>query len=60
MRTASDPRAPCIIGVARRTWHPVDVPDGGRAAFEKAETDELIGRTVTLTPKDAINLARLN
>jgi acetyl-CoA C-acetyltransferase len=25
---ATDPRAPCIIGVARRTWHPADVPDG--------------------------------
>jgi acetyl-CoA C-acetyltransferase len=30
--------------------------DGGLA---EAETDELIGRTVTLTPKDGINLARL-
>ena len=27
--TTRDPRAPCIIGVARRTWHPDDVgPDG--------------------------------
>ncbi len=24
----ADPRASCIIGVARRTWHPSDVPDG--------------------------------
>jgi acetyl-CoA C-acetyltransferase len=23
-----DPRSPCLIGVARRTWHPADVPDG--------------------------------
>jgi acetyl-CoA C-acetyltransferase len=23
-----DPRSPCIIGVARRTWHPADAPDG--------------------------------
>jgi acetyl-CoA C-acetyltransferase len=24
----ADPRATCIIGVARRTWHPSDAPDG--------------------------------
>jgi len=24
----TDPRASCIIGVARRTWHPSDAPDG--------------------------------
>ena len=24
----TDPRATCIIGVARRTWHPSDAPDG--------------------------------
>jgi acetyl-CoA C-acetyltransferase len=24
----ADPRATCIIGVARRTWHPSDTPDG--------------------------------
>jgi acetyl-CoA C-acetyltransferase len=24
----ADPRATCIIGVARRTWHPADAPDG--------------------------------
>jgi acetyl-CoA C-acetyltransferase len=24
----ADPRASCIIGVARRTWHPADAPDG--------------------------------
>ena len=24
----ADPRSPCLIGVARRTWHPADVPDG--------------------------------
>jgi acetyl-CoA C-acetyltransferase len=23
-----DPRSPCIIGVARQTWHPADTPDG--------------------------------
>ena len=28
MSTSSDPRSPCIIGVARRTWHPAEVPDG--------------------------------
>jgi hypothetical protein len=33
--------------------------DGGPEAFEEAETVELIGRTVTLTPKDGINVARL-
>jgi acetyl-CoA C-acetyltransferase len=25
---STDPRSPCLIGVARRTWHPADVPDG--------------------------------
>jgi acetyl-CoA C-acetyltransferase len=34
--------------------------EGGRAAFEQAETEELIGRTVTLTPKDAVNLAHVH
>lgn len=24
----TDPRSPCIIGVARRTWHPGDYPEG--------------------------------
>jgi acetyl-CoA C-acetyltransferase len=24
----ADPRATCIIGVARRTWHPADAPEG--------------------------------
>jgi acetyl-CoA C-acetyltransferase len=24
----TDPRSPCIIGVARRTWHPAEVPEG--------------------------------
>jgi acetyl-CoA C-acetyltransferase len=24
----TDPRSPCIIGVARHTWHPAEVPDG--------------------------------
>src|SRR5271154_3744458 len=28
MSPAVDPRATCIIGVARKTWHPADVPDG--------------------------------
>ena len=45
-----------------------DIPGGGRcyakldgsgSAFEEVETTELIGRTVTLTPKDGINLAHL-
>jgi acetyl-CoA C-acetyltransferase len=27
--SAPDPRAPCIIGVARRTWHPEAVGDAG-------------------------------
>jgi len=26
--TAADPRAACIIGVARQTWHPAEVPEG--------------------------------
>jgi acetyl-CoA C-acetyltransferase len=25
---STDPRSPCIIGAARRTWHPADAPDG--------------------------------
>jgi acetyl-CoA C-acetyltransferase len=33
--------------------------DGGAGALEEAEQDELIGRPVTLTPQDAVNLARL-
>ena len=46
-----------------------DLPDGGRSyalleggpdAFDEAESEELIGRTVTLTPKDAVNLAHLS
>ena len=45
-----------------------DLPGGGRCyarldgeggSFEEAETDELIGRRVTLTPVDGINHARL-
>jgi acetyl-CoA C-acetyltransferase len=28
MPRAVDPRSPCLIGVARRTWHPADAPDG--------------------------------
>jgi acetyl-CoA C-acetyltransferase len=28
MSPAVNPRATCIIGVARRTWHPADAPDG--------------------------------
>ena len=28
MSPAVDPRAACIIGVARQTWHPADAPDG--------------------------------
>jgi len=34
--------------------------EGGAAALGGAETDELIGRTVTLTPKDQLNLATLD
>jgi acetyl-CoA C-acetyltransferase len=45
-----------------------DLPGGGRSyakldgpeAWAQAEDQELIGRTVTLTPTDGINLARLN
>ena len=33
--------------------------DGGVEALAGAETDELIGRTVTLRPQDAVNLATL-
>lgn len=28
MSTPPDPRAPCIIGHGRRTWHPADAPGG--------------------------------
>jgi acetyl-CoA C-acetyltransferase len=34
--------------------------DGGAAALAGAETDELIGRSVTLRPQDAVNLATLD
>ena len=34
--------------------------DGGRATLDQAEAAELIGRRVTLTPQDQLNLARLN
>jgi acetyl-CoA C-acetyltransferase len=34
--------------------------DGGAAALAAAETDELIGRRVTLRPQDAVNLATLD
>ncbi len=34
--------------------------EGGVAALAGAEADELIGRTVTLTPKDQLNLATLD
>jgi hypothetical protein len=33
--------------------------DGGTDALEEAERNELIGRPVTLTPQDAVNVARL-
>ena len=33
--------------------------DGGAAALAEAEADELVGRNVTLTPQDQVNLARL-
>jgi acetyl-CoA C-acetyltransferase len=32
--------------------------DGGAAALEEAETNELVGRAVTLTPRDGLNLVR--
>jgi acetyl-CoA C-acetyltransferase len=46
-----------------------DLPEGGRcyaqleggaAALVEAETDELVGRRVTLTPKEQLNLAVLS
>ena len=43
-----------------------DLPGGGRCYAKldgdllEAETDELIGRTVWLTPTDGVNLARVN
>jgi hypothetical protein len=32
----------------------------GRAAFDDVETVELIGRRVTLTPQDGVNLAHVD
>jgi acetyl-CoA C-acetyltransferase len=46
----------CDLPVGARCYAKLD---GGAGAFEEAEAVELIGRTVTLTPKDGINLARL-
>jgi len=34
--------------------------DGGPDVFEQVETEELIGRRVTLTPKDDVNVAQLS
>ncbi len=39
---SADPRATCIIGVARRTWHPADAPGG---APEPLEMWEHVART---------------
>ena len=33
--------------------------EGGEGAFDEAETTELLGRTVTLTPMDGVNLVRV-
>ena len=33
--------------------------DGGAAALAQAEAEELVGRRVTLTPEDRLNLARV-
>ncbi len=43
-----------------------DLPGGGRCyakldgGFAQAEVDELIGRTVSLSPADGVNLARVS
>ncbi len=44
--SAADPRATCIIGVARHTWHPDDdeVRDGGGLAPEPLEMWERVAR----------------
>ena len=34
--------------------------DGGVPVLAQVEVDELIGRTVTLTPHDQVNVARLS
>jgi acetyl-CoA C-acetyltransferase len=39
---STDPRAPCVIGVARRTWHPEDVGEPG--APEPLEMWEQVAR----------------
>lgn len=43
MPTAIDPRTPCLIGVARRTWHPADV--GPEGAPEPLDMWEEMART---------------
>jgi acetyl-CoA C-acetyltransferase len=56
-------------GAAERAVLICDLPEGGRcyalleggtAALAQAEADELVGRLVTLTPKDQLNLAVLS
>jgi acetyl-CoA C-acetyltransferase len=55
-------------GEAERALLVCDLPDGGRCyahldgglpALREAEAEELIGRQVTLTPQDQLNVARL-
>jgi acetyl-CoA C-acetyltransferase len=38
MSRATDPRSPCLIGTARHTWHPADVPDGAPEPLAMWET----------------------
>ncbi len=56
-------------GAPERALLVCDLPGGGRAYAQleggpgelaQAEATELVGRTVTLTPKDQLNLARLS
>jgi acetyl-CoA C-acetyltransferase len=54
---STEPRSPCIIGVARRTWHPADVPEG---APEPLDMWEQMARAAAedATPTGAADVLR--
>ena len=56
---AADPRATCIIGVARRTWHPSDTPDGAPEPLAMWEQMARDAATDTGVPDAASVLAAL-
>jgi len=47
----------CDLPVGARCYATLE---GGGDALDEAETTELVGRSVSLTPKDGVNLARLH